>query len=392
MQHKLISFLIIAAICLGNAGSTLYFPAMPLIAKSLNADETLIKLSLSFFLLGYAISSLIYGPLSDAIGRKINLTIGIGIFFIGCLLSAFSKDVYFFNAGRWIQGLGIGSCTAVGYSVMRDIFHGIKLTQQLSYVSIFVGLMPLVAPIIGGYIISYYPWPWCFFFLAFVAIVLILLKTFLLKETRPMEHKQSFHPKKVLHNYLNLLKSPTYLHFSLLCSIAFAGIFTMGCILPFLIVQQLGVSPKLYGWIAGIPSIGYVLGAYSTARLAGNISLKKMILFGSSLSFSAILLGLFIAPIGFNLYTLIIPLFIFMLGTGFLVPTSSSGAMLPFPHLAGSASALLMSFMFMLAALITAFSSQFAIKDSTDLFLILIALPILAFLIAWNIQDKVTEK
>lgn len=372
-NNGLISVMVIAAIALGNAGSTLYLPAMPDIAVALHTTGAMMKLSLSLFLIGFSLSQLFYGPLSDAFGRKINLLVGLIIFFIGSIISALSTDISALLVGRFVEGMGIGAANAVGYALMRDIYRGPELTMQLSYISVFVGTMPLVAPIIGGYLVTELNWQSCFYLLALISVSLLIIKMICLPETVAKMDLSAGHPSVVLKKYWILLTNGSYMGFALIAAFAFGSIFTMGSTLPFLLVNQLGVPPSIYGWIAGIPAVGFLSGSFLSGRLSMTISLFKLILFGSILGISAMIVG-FIVNLTvehFTVYTLIIPLIVFMFGIGFLVPTGSSGAMAPFPKLAGSASALLCAFMFFCASALTAIGSHLNIINPKTLFVLL---------------------
>ena len=211
-QNKvLISVMVIAAIALGNAGSTLYLPAMPAITVALHTTGAMMKLSLSLFLIGFSASQLFYGPLSDAFGRKINLILGIIIFIVGSLISALADDITVLLIGRFIEGVGIGAANAVGYALMRDIYSGSKLTVQLSYVSVFVGTMPLVAPIIGGYLVTELNWQSCFYLLAIAALLLLIVKVVFLPETLAELNPSACRPGTVLKKYWILLIKATFL-------------------------------------------------------------------------------------------------------------------------------------------------------------------------------------
>ena len=240
-SHFFISALVIAGIALGNAGSTLYFPAMPAIATSLHTGGEMMKLSLSLFLIGFGVSQLFYGPLSDAFGRRVNLLVGLAIFTVGSFICALSYDISFFLAGRLIEGLGIGAVNAVGYALMRDLYSGPELTMQFSYMSVFVGTMPLIAPIIGGYLVFIIDWQACFYFLASLAIVLWVLKKRYLPETVEILDASVCHPRVVFKKYGMLLSSAAYMGYAMVAAIAFGCIFTMGSTLPFLLVNELGV-------------------------------------------------------------------------------------------------------------------------------------------------------
>lgn len=378
-----ISVMVIAAIALGNAGSTLYLPAMPNITYELHTSAAAMKLSLSLFLIGFSLSQLFYGPLSDAFGRKINLLIGLIIFTIGSIISALAPNISFLLLGRLIEGMGIGAANAVGYALMRDIYSGTKLTEQLSYISVFVGSMPLIAPIIGGYLVAEINWQSCFYLMALIAIILIFLKFLFLPETLAEPDPLACRPTVAFKKYWILLTSKTYMLYALIAAFAFAAIFTMGSTLPFMLVEELHIAPDVYGWFAGIPALGYLSGSFLSARLAKKITLAKLILFGAILGIGSLIIGVVInlGMLHFNLFSLLAPLIGLMLGIGFMVPTGSSGAMAPFPKLAGSESALLSAFMFASASILTAIGSHLGIFEPITLFFLLGSVCVLALVL-----------
>ena len=379
-SHFFILAMVFLAIALGNAGSTLYLPAMPVIAAYLGTDGAMMKLSLSLFLVGFAIAQVIYGPLSDALGRRINLLVGLVVFFIGSLMSANAHGVTLFLIGRLIEGLGIGAGNAVGYALMRDIYSGPRLTLLLGYMSVFVGAIPLLAPIIGGYLVSFINWQACFYFLAIAAASLFILKWYYLPETLALINARACHPAVISKNFATLVKSRVYIGYAFATACAFSAVFTTGSMLPFLLVNQLHIPVSIYGWVAGIPALGYMAGSLISGRLAQTVGIGKIIVAGVVLQLIALSVGVVINLNYFNAYSLITPLLICMIGVGFVMPSGSSGAMAPFPQLAGSEAALLCASMFCFASLFTAMGSHLSEADPIPLFFLLIAISLLTLL------------
>lgn len=373
----LISTLIISAVALGNAGSTLYLPALPIITNDLHTTAAMMRLSLSLFLIGFGLSQLIYGPLSDIFGRRIILIIGLFIFLIGTIIATESINVSFLLTGRLIEGVGIGAANAVGYALMRDIYNGDKLTIQLSYISVFVGMTPLVAPLLGGYLVTYINWQACFVTLAIIDILILVGVFVLLPET--LLTKAVASPKQIIINYWFLLKHGKYSGFVLCVSLSFAALLTMGSMLPFLIVNKLGISPSLYGWIAGIPALGYVSGAFIGGKLSKNLGILKLIYVSVVLNITILILALLLNWHSFDIISLLTPLLFFMFGIGLIIPTGSSGAMSPFPELAGSAAALLGTLMFSIASIFTAIGSHLKAETPIPLFSLLLTILILTY-------------
>lgn len=366
-----VSSLVIAAISLGNAGSTLYMPAMLAIGQDLGATNALVKLSLSIYLLSFGLSQLIYGPLSDAFGRRVNLLAGVLVFFLGSLLAIFSPSMWVFIVARIIQGIGIGTSVSVGYALFRDVFTGKGLAKQLTYMSAFVGMIPIIAPFIGGYLVEYIGWRSCFVLLAVVSFSLALAKFFFLHETNPVLLKSAIHPRVIVKNYWFLLRSPEFMKYLAVASFGFSALLVINGMLPFFLIGHLEVLPSLYGWLTICTGLGYVFGAFLAGRLVHKFTKPQIVGFSLAL---ALLFG--VVGIGVNLGKLVIwsviaPLIGMLMGIGVLVPIASSGGMEPFPNLAGSEAALLGAFMFTSSSICVFVASVLSEKTINPLFLFL---------------------
>ncbi|OGT65305.1 MAG: hypothetical protein A3J38_10620 [Gammaproteobacteria bacterium RIFCSPHIGHO2_12_FULL_45_9] len=367
-----LSILVISAIALANMGSTLYLPALPVIQASLHTSAAWMKLTLSCYLIGFACSQLVYGPLSDAFGRRINLLFGLALFVIGTGISIAASHITTLLIGRLIEGLGIGAANVVGYALLRDVYQGHALTRQISYVSVFVGSMPIVAPVIGGYIVQYFNWQACFIVLGVLALGLVGAKLFYLSETLKVANPVAHHPAVAVKNYHILLRDISYLSFILCAALGLGDLLTMGSMLPFLMIQQLGIKPAVYGWLAGIPAIGYLSGAYWGGRFAARWGHVLVIQCAIWIGIVALLIGLVVTQVRFNVYTLLGPLVLCMVSAGVMVPVSSAGALTPFPQLAGAAAALLGLFMFGVSAIMTAVGSHLTEVTPAPLFTLLL--------------------
>ena len=379
-NKKIISLFVILAIALGNAGSTLYLPAMAIIGSDLHAASSLMKLSLSFYLITFGLSQLLYGPLSDAFGRRINLIVGLIIFFIGSSMATFAERIDLFLISRLIQGLGMGTSSAVGFALIRDIYSGKELTKQLSYLSVFVGMTPIIAPLFGGYLTEYIGWRSCFITLAFLGLLLAFAKILYLPETNIHLDKKAWHPRTVTKNYLFLLKSPLFLCYVFTTSLAFSSLMVINTLLPFIITKSLAISPAIYGWLTLCTGGGYFTGAFVSGKLSAKYEKIKILTFGSLIQFVSLLIALLISFFFFNVWVVIAPLACILFGVGFLVPIGSSGAIEPFPQMAGSESAILGSAMFSVSSLFTAFASKIPEASQTYMLLYVLSIATITFI------------
>lgn len=390
-KKALISILVIAAVAIGNAGSTLYLPALVTIGHTLHGTSGMMKLSLSFYLITFGLSQLFYGPLSDAFGRRINLISGLSVFVFGSVVSMLATSIDMLLAGRLIEGLGIGTANAVGYALLRDIYTGSKLTKQMSYVSVFVGITPIIAPLFGGYITQYLGWRSCFAVLAVASFALCMIKIFILPETNQHLNPIAHHPKVALRNYFFLLRKAVFTRFVLAAAFGFALLISLNAMLPFVIENRLHMSPSSYGWLTMITGAGYLAGSYLGGLYAIRTSREHTISIGFYILLLALIAGLVFAEFWLNIPVVIIPLTLTLFGVGFIIPVASSGAMAPFPKKAGSESALLGATMFCFASIFTALSSHINATSQKPMFVFLLMLAVIA-LIVFNLIKPNTKK
>ncbi len=372
--------LIISAVALGNAGSTLYLPAMVEMARDLGTTGSAIKLTLSCYLISFGFSQLIYGPLSDAFGRKVNLISGFLIFMVGSFVSMFANSIEILIIGRVIEGAGIGTANSVGYALIRDVFSGNQLRRCLSYLSIFIGIASITAPLVGGYLTEYAGWRSCFAMLIFICFVLLVLKLLFLPETNKNLNRDAAHPKVALRNYKFLLKSKEVMRYVISASIGFAALLVINAMLPFIVIDRLHVSPSKYGLLNMCIGAGYVLGAFCGSAISHRVSKFRTVVIGIVLAMCLTIFSLIFTGYFFNVGTVIGSCTMILFGIGFIVPTSSSGAMEPFPQLAGSEAALLGSMMFSVSALFTAAASHLSGNTAAPMNFLLIGMFLLLFI------------
>jgi Bcr/CflA subfamily drug resistance transporter len=380
-KKRFFSLSVFLATALGNAGSTLYLPALLQIGHELNASNAEMKLSLSIYLLSIGISQLFYGPLSDAFGRRINFLVGLVLFFVGSLFATLADSAVVLLASRLLQGLGIGVANAVGFALLRDLYSGAHLIRQLSYQSLFVGLTPILAPLLGGYLVTYLGWRSCFAFLTLGAIILWAMKYFFLSETNFSIDTKACHPRIVLKNFRTLLNNVVFLSFVLSASMGFASVLTLNAMLPFTLIGGLGVTPAVYGWLTICTGAGYISGAYLGGIAASKFGLVRTLISSILLEILACILGLLISFEHSSILSVLLPSIFILLGVGSIVPLASGGAMKLFPNIAGSAAALLGAFMFLIASLFTTLAAHLHQNSARILFIALLTMGMLTMFV-----------
>lgn len=387
-QKKKISILVFLATALGNAGSTLYLPAMLQIGQELHTTHTTIKLTLSVYLIGIGLSQIFYGPLSDAFGRRVNLLFGLAIFTLATWLIVFTDSIHWLLVGRFIQGLGIGAANAVGFATLKDMYTERSLITQLSYLSLCVGATPILAPLLGGYFVTYMGWKFCFIFLGAAGLFIWIFKYFLIKETNFYLDKKAHYPNEIARNFSRLLGDKSFIGFLLIVSMGFSSVLALNTILPFIFIDVLGIKPDWYGWLFSCVGCGYILGAYSSGKVSAYFSPLSVLRFGILLQIISGLIGMVLGWFSFTVVAILVPLTSLMIGVGVLIPLGTSGAMKCFPKIAGSSAALLGCAMFIISGVCISIIAHIGMHVPIMLFFILALLGFISFLSLCLVNKK----
>lgn len=356
----IIYIIILFIATLGQITANIYLPSLPFIVTELHSSSAMLQLSLSVYFFGFGVSHLIYGPISDIIGRRIPLLYGVGICVFGTLICAGSISIYMFLLGRLIQGLGTGVCGSVGRSVTRDVCEGDQLARINSYIGMVMTFMLATAPMLGGYLQYYFGWRADFIFL-FIYTALIWLFIFLkLPETNRKQHVSNTNVKTIIDNYASLLKNKVFLHYTICSCSAYAGLIAYITSSPFIFQNQLHLTPIEYGWLAYVIASAIFFGAYINSLMVVKIGSDKMMLYSAlvMLFITSLLLILSLNSTA-NLFAIISCLFIFTVGASIVFINAFSAALHAFPHMAGTASALFGSLQILSGGLAAALIAEF---------------------------------
>lgn len=331
-----------ALIALSPFSIDMYLPAFPQIAENFHTTVAEISLSLSSYFIGLAVGQLFYGPLLDRFGRKKPLYVGMGIFVLatlGCLTSTNADSLIAF---RFLQALGGCVANVSSIAMVRDFFSPKESAKVFSLLILILGVSPLLAPTVGGYLAAAFGWQSIFIALALIALLILGVVIFALPDSHTPDHSQSLRPAAIFKNYLAILKEPQFYTYTLAGSIAFSGLFAYLAASPTIFMEIFKVSGQVYGWIFAFLSIGFIGASQINIYLLRKYSNEKILL--------AALIGLSVVGLVFVIGALndwyglagtIAVLFTFLACVGLSNPNSSALAMAPFAKNAGSASALM---------------------------------------------------
>jgi len=266
-----LALLLAALSMLGPFAIDTYLPAFGGIAADLGATPLQLQQTLSAYLFGFAFMNLFHGALADSIGRRPVILGGVAVFALASVACALAATPGQLIAGRALQGLATGAGVVVGRAVIRDLFPPAEAQRVMSQVTIFFGIAPAVAPMIGGLLFVAAGWASVFWFLAAIGIALWLATWRLLPETLPDDARQPLELRHLLRGYAELLGRPRFVLLALASGVPFNGMFLYVLSAPAFLGDVLGLEPTQYFWFFCINVAGIMGGAWASGRLAGHI-------------------------------------------------------------------------------------------------------------------------
>jgi DHA1 family bicyclomycin/chloramphenicol resistance-like MFS transporter len=377
---------------LGPFSIDMYLPGFSGIAKDLQTTVTEVSMSLSSYFIGISAGQLLYGPLLDRFGRKKPLFVGLLVYILASLGCVFVADINTFIGLRFIQAVGSCAATVASVAMVRDLFPVKEIPNVLSKLMLVVGLSPMLAPTIGGYVTSYWGWHVVFLILMGMGIFVLIIAQFGLPKTHEPDLSISLKPKPIINNFVSIIKVPQFYTYALTGSIAFSGLFTYVAASPILFMDILKVDATIYGWIFAFMSLSFIGSSQVNSLLLRRFSSEQMI-FGSLIAQIIISVCFLILAINglLGLYGTITMLFLFLACLGISNPNTAGLTLAPFAKNAGSASALMGAIQLGIGALASFAVGIFVKNSMVPMVTIMMCTTIIAFIIL-NIGKRKIKK
>jgi DHA1 family bicyclomycin/chloramphenicol resistance-like MFS transporter len=326
---------------LGPFSIDTYLPAFSGIAQSLGATPVEMQQTLSAYLFGFAFMSLFHGAISDSLGRRPVVLWGLAAFTlasVGCALSQSIGQLVFFRA---MQGLTTGAGIVVARAVVRDMFDPTQAQKVMSQITIYFGVAPAIAPIIGGWLFVHAGWHSVFWFLTAVGVILWIANYKLLPETLHLSHRQPFKARNLMQGYWQLGLDPRFLLLALASGVPFNGMFLYVLSAPAFLGESLGLAPTEFFWFFVMTISGIMAGAWVSGRMAGRLEPKQQIKYGFIIMLLIAVVNL-VANLLFKAHVAwaIFPIAIFAFGWAMMVPVITLLVLDLYPARRGMASSL----------------------------------------------------
>lgn len=341
LSRRAMTILVTILAAMGAVSTSIYVPSLPDLAPALNTDPALVQVTMTAFLMGFAIMQLVYGPLSDVKGRRLALLIGLSVFVLGNLICATASSIEQLILGRVVQALGACVGPVVSRAVVRDAFGIAGAATVMASVAAGISLAPAIGPTLGGILHTAFGWQANFALLTLLGAGLLYTIWRYLPETNQQKGVHVFNLGVMRSSYRALLGNRVFMTYNLAISLGFAAMFAYITGSPFLFIQHFHVSPAEFGLLTMFNAVGFMSGSLIARRKAevwSNIRLAQLgtmisVLGGGWLLAQAVTEILTVPGVISGIFT-------FLLGLGILIPAAFAGSIAAAPHLAGAGSGL----------------------------------------------------
>ncbi|WP_042259736.1 multidrug effflux MFS transporter [Paraburkholderia heleia] len=374
---RFLLFLICLFASAGQLAIDIYVPALPAMARYFATSPQAIQSSVSGYLAAYALGQLIFGPISDALGRKRVLAFGLVVYTIGCLLSLAAPNLETFVLARCLQGFGIAATNLLAKAIITDSFVGTALMHAFTYMSITWGLAPIIAPVIGAHLQELFGWKACLVFLLVYSLAMWALLWRFRETLRQPVHLE---PRTLVANAGKVLASPVFQSCFLAQGLCYSILLVFNVVGPFMVQNTLHRPPTFFGYLALGIGLMYFLGGLSN-RLHGprlptpeqRLRVGARVMAGAAIAMLVLAL-----TVGLRVWTLAVPVLVMGLSAGAMYPTLMAKGNSLFPHIAGLTSAILGCALLLVSAAMMGLAGFVSVHVLTPLavFFVLLALTV----------------
>jgi DHA1 family bicyclomycin/chloramphenicol resistance-like MFS transporter len=382
------SFLRIALVlgllsAVGPFSIDMYLPALPSIGKDMGASIGAVQASLMAYFVAMGAGQIIYGPVSDMVGRRMPMYFGLTLFFMGSVGCAMAPDVQTLIALRFIQGLGACACVVIPRAIVRDLYTGHEAARVMALLMLVFSVSPILAPLIGSVLVEFIGWRSVFWVISGIAVAALVLVATSLRETRPLEQRTKSGLRSALAAYGVLLRDRTFLGLVFIGAFGISSFFAYLANSPFVLIEHFGLTSRQYGVAFAVNAAAFIGATQLTGRFGKRLGLARLV--------KSAMVGYAVAMVSLLLLDLLgvdrlVPMLVLLfIGFGFLGLAMPSTAVLALDRhgaIAGTASALMGMFQFVTGALVMAVVGLFVDGSSRPMIAGISACAVLALVIS----------
>ncbi len=336
----------------------MYLPALPVISAQFGVPAGSAQMTLSTYILGFALGQLFYGPMADSFGRKPVILGGTLIFAGAAVACAQAQTIDQLIVMRFFHGLAAAAASVVINALMRDIYPKEEFSRMMSFVMLVTTIAPLVAPMAGGAVLVWFSWHVIFWILALAALLASAMIFFFIDETLPAERRQKFHIRTTMGNFASLFRHKRVLSYMLASGFSFAGMFSFLSAGPFVYIELNHVSPQHFGYYFALNIVFLFIMTIINSRFVRRVGALNMFRAGLWIQFVMAIWLVLSAFTGVGFWALVVGVAAFV-GCLSMVSSNAMAVILDeFPHMAGTASSLAGTFRFGIGAIVGALLSM----------------------------------
>ena len=370
----------------------MYLPAMPQMEQVFQTTAAKVQLTMVTFLIGYALGQALYGPITDRFGRKLPLYTSLGLFVVSSLGCLLSPTIEWMAVFRLFQAIGACGGSVISRAMVRDLFPPQELRRIFSMLILVLGVSPIIAPLIGSYLLLWFGWTSSFYWQIFIGTACLIGVWLRLTESLPIAARVPLNIASMKSAYGRLFRDRVFLGASFVGGFGAAGMFAYITSSPFVFMNVYHVSTQTFGWLFGFVAAGMVTASQINGRLPHTVKTWKILRVANWVQFIAglILLGAVMTGAG-GVVGVALGSFIFVSAQGFVFPNGSAIAMMRHGDIAGTASALLGTNQFLIAAVTTAMLG-FIANPAIPMAIIIAVCSLIALLINYATLGKRLEQ
>jgi DHA1 family bicyclomycin/chloramphenicol resistance-like MFS transporter len=357
----------------GPLSVDMYLPSMPTIARAFASNAATVQYTMVSFMTGYAFGQLSWGPITDRFGRKPPLYVSLSFYILFCAGCASSTGVGMLIALRALQAICACAGGVVARAIVRDLFSGVEAARVYTLQMLAVAMTPMVAPVLGGYLLLFFGWRSIFWTQAIVACVVFVSMHLVLRETHKPGTSATLHLARTLRGYVALLFDRHFAGYALGNGFGAGALFTYIATSSHVYIDVYGMKPEMFGWLFGFASLGVMAASQIASYLHHRFGVAQVLRASFLIKTLLALLVLVLWLVDGGLWAFAIPMFFYLSLIGAIIPSTAALAMESQGHRAGMASALLGTMQFVFGALGAALVGLFAQRSALPLILVILA-------------------